>query len=252
MKRIGVCLCGLLMLLSLTACGNIKENETVGNSSGVSGTDVSEVTTPTQSSTVSAIPERSSVPSVSTGETSEPSVQSETNPVYSETSSIHSETNPIQTVTSPVSSENPVQTQPPQTDTPSRPTEASQPDNEKEELRYMLNIKIGEDLLTATLEHNSSAEALLKLLSEGPVTVHMSDYAGMEKVGTLPASLPRNDESIDTDACDLILYQGDRFVIYYDTNSWSLTRLGRINNATPSELRKILGAGDVTAVLSLP
>jgi len=208
------------LLLTLTACSNVKENESVGGSSEVSET------APPQSSTVSAAPEQSSVLSVSTVQASstEPLAQSETNPV---------------------------QTQPPQPDMLSKPTEASQPSNEKEELKYMMNIQIGENLLTATLEHNSSAEALLKLLSEGPVTIHMSDYAGMEKVGTLPSSLPRNDRSINTDACDLILYQGDQFVIYYDTNSWSLTRLGRINNTTQSELKKILGAGDVTAVLSL-
>lgn len=116
----------------------------------------------------------------------------------------------------------------------------------------MMNIKIGGNVLTAELEQNSSAKALIELLSKGSVTVHMSDYAGMEKVGTLPTSLPRNDKHINTDACDLILYQGNQFVIYYDTNSWSLTRLGKINNVTKSELRNILGTGDVTAVLSLP
>lgn len=148
------------------------------------------------------------------------------------------------------------QNQQPQTDTPSQSNEDSQPEtqtsDEKEELEYMMNIQIGENLLTATLEQNSSAEALLKMLSNGPITINMSDYANMEKVGTLPESLPRNDESIHTDACDLILYQGNSFVIYYDTNSWSLTRLGKINNITKSELKDILGTGDVTIVLSLP
>ena len=143
------------------------------------------------------------------------------------------------------SKSDPAQTQPPQTDTPSQ-------FYEKEELEHMMNIQIGENLLTATLEQNSSAEALLEMLSDGPITIRMSDYAHMEKVGTLPASLPRNDESIHTDACDLILYQGHSFVIYYDTNSWSLTRLGKINNITKSELKSILGTGDITVVLSLP
>lgn len=146
-----------------------------------------------------------------------------------------------------------VQNQQLQTDMTSQSDEGSQPvaqtSDEMEKLEYMMNIQIGENLLTATLEQNSSAEALLELLSDGPVTINMSDYANMEKVGTLPESLPRNDESINTDACDLILYQGNSFVIYYDTNSWSLTRLGRINNITKSELQDILGTGDITVVL---
>lgn len=115
-----------------------------------------------------------------------------------------------------------------------------------------LNIQVGEHLLTATLADNSTAEVLIKLLSDGPVTIGLRDYAGMEKVGTLPVSLPRNDEPINAKAGDLILYQGNAFVIYYDTNAWSLTRIGKINDVAQRELKDILGGGDVTVTLSLP
>lgn len=122
---------------------------------------------------------------------------------------------------------------------------------EQEETEMILNIQAGEHLLTATLAQNSSVDALVSMLSEGPVTIRMSDYANMEKVGTLPESLPRNDEQISTDAGDLILYQGNSFVIYYDTNSWNFTRLGKVNDVTQQELKEILGDGDVTVELSL-
>lgn len=79
----------------------------------------------------------------------------------------------------------------------------------------------------------------------------MSDYAHMEKVGTLGVRLPRNDEWIQTDSGDLILYQGHYMVIYYDRNSYSLTRLGKIINVTQDELKNALGKGNVTVVLSL-
>lgn len=126
------------------------------------------------------------------------------------------------------------------------------PETTKEETEMKMNIRIGDNTLTATLAENSSAEALLEMLSEGGITINMSDYANMEKVGTLPESLPRNDERINTEAGDLILYLGNSFVIYYDENSWELTRLGKIDNITQKELKDILGSGDVTAVLSLP
>lgn len=129
---------------------------------------------------------------------------------------------------------------------------ATQPETEQEETDFMMNIQIGEHLLTATLVQNSSTEALLEMLSEGPVTINMNDYASMEKVGPFPKSLPRNNEQISTEAGDLILYQGNSFVIYYDTNSWNFTRLGKIDNVTQQELKEILGSGSVTAVLSLP
>ena len=79
----------------------------------------------------------------------------------------------------------------------------------------------------------------------------MSDYAGFEKGAPLPETLPQNNEQMNTDAGDIILFQGKQFVIYYDTNSWSLTPLGKITGISKSELRDLLGAGNVTAVLSL-
>lgn len=57
-----------------------------------------------------------------------------------------------------------------------------------------INIQIGENVLTATLVENSSTEALLAMLEEGPLTIHMNDYAGMEKVGSIGKQLPTNDQ----------------------------------------------------------
>lgn len=122
--------------------------------------------------------------------------------------------------------------------------------NEMEETN-MVNIQIGEHILKAELAGNSSAEAFAELLTQGPVTVPMHDYAGMEKVGTLPTSLPENNQQINTVPGDLILYQGNSITIYYGTNSWSLTRLGKLQDVTEQELREILGQGDVEATFSI-
>ncbi len=104
---------------------------------------------------------------------------------------------------------------------------------------------------TAVLADNSSAEALKELLVEGPLTIDMSDYASMEKVGPIGMNLPTNDEQISTGAGDIILYQGNSLVIYYDTNSWSFTRIGKIEDVTQEELLEALGSGDVTVTFSL-
>ena len=118
-----------------------------------------------------------------------------------------------------------------------------------------LNIQIdngtSKHTLTATLYDNSSSRALVDLLQKGSVTIDMHDFSNFEKVGDLPVTLPRNDTPTDTDAGDLILYLGKRFVIYYDKNSWDFTPLGKIDNVTKAELKKILGKGNVTAVLSI-
>ena len=104
---------------------------------------------------------------------------------------------------------------------------------------------------TATLVDNSSTQALKEQLAKGNITVEMEDYASMEKVGSLGISLPRNDRPTTTGPGDLILYQGHNLVIYYDTNSWSFTRLGKIDNTSQADLKAALGKGDVTVTLSL-
>jgi hypothetical protein len=115
-----------------------------------------------------------------------------------------------------------------------------------------MNITIGDNVLVATLVENSSVDALKEALSEGPITVNMRDYGGMEKVGSLGMDLPRNDEQIATEAGDIILFQGSALVIYYAPNSWNFTRLGKLHHVTTEELREILGDGHVTITLSLP
>ncbi len=114
-----------------------------------------------------------------------------------------------------------------------------------------MKITAGDTTFTATLADNSSAEALKELLAEGPLTISMSDYASMEKVGPIGTDLPRNDEQISTGAGDIILYQGNSLVIYYDTNSWNFTRIGKIENVTGEELLDAFGSGDVTVTFSL-
>ena len=109
----------------------------------------------------------------------------------------------------------------------------------------------GSHTLAATLADNSSAMAFYELLEKGPVTIKMTDYGNFEKVGPLGTKLPRNDTQITTQAGDIILYQGNQITIYYDTNSWNFTRLGKVDGVTQAELKKILGKGDVTAVFNI-
>ena len=109
----------------------------------------------------------------------------------------------------------------------------------------------GSHTLAARLADNSSATAFYELLKQGPVTIKMHDYGNFEKVGPLGTILPRNDTQITTTAGDIILYQGNQITIYYDTNNWNFTRLGKVDGVTQAELKKILGKGDVTAVFEI-
>jgi len=123
--------------------------------------------------------------------------------------------------------------------------------NTGEAQNNIMYLHINNRVLTATLFDNSSTKALKSLLAERDITINMRDYENFEKAGSLSAILPQNNEQITTQSGDLILYQGNQFVIYYDRNSWSLTRLGKINNISQQELKTILGIGDVNVRLSL-
>ena len=125
-------------------------------------------------------------------------------------------------------------------------------DIENEEYSNMkIKLEINNYELNATLVDNPSTQALIEKLKESDITINMNDYGNMEKVGQLDFSLPRNDQNITTESGDLILYQGNNFVIYYDTNNWSLTKLGKIDNVDKQQLKNILGSGSVVVTLSL-
>lgn len=104
---------------------------------------------------------------------------------------------------------------------------------------------------TATLADNAATEALRRILANGSITINMQDYGGFEKVGDLPQSLPTSNSHITAQLGDIMLYQGYQMVIFYGNNSWSYTRLGKIDGATSSNIRSWLGTGRVDVVLSL-
>ena len=119
------------------------------------------------------------------------------------------------------------------------------------EATVKLKIHVNDTAFTATLEENSSAKAFAEFLAQGDLTLDMHDYGSFEKVADLPRSFPRNDKQIDTDAGDIILYQGNSITIYYDKNSWNFTRLARIDNVNKKRLQQILGKGNVNAIFSV-
>ena len=114
-----------------------------------------------------------------------------------------------------------------------------------------VQLKANGRTLVATLEGNASAQAFAALLAEGPLVVNLDDYANMEKVGTLPRSLPRSDARIDARPGDIILYQGNQITVYYGSNSWNFTRLAHVEGATADQMRAFLGEGAVDVTFSL-
>ncbi len=119
----------------------------------------------------------------------------------------------------------------------------------KENMKFYFTV--GDTVLAATLEDNPATAALKEKLKAAPITINMSDYGGFEKVGDLGFDLPTSNERVTTQPCDFVLYQGKQLVIFYGSNSWSYTRLGKITNVTPTELKNVLGNGSVSVTLLL-
>ena len=121
-------------------------------------------------------------------------------------------------------------------------TETEQPEEEKKEITAMY-LTINGNELEVTLAKNSAVEALVEKLKNGDITYTANDYGGFEKVGGLGFSLPTENTQITTQAGDVILYSGNQIVLFYGSNSWSYTRLGKINGYSVFELSSLLGAG---------
>ncbi|MBR2295689.1 MAG: hypothetical protein IJ869_08030 [Clostridiales bacterium] len=97
-------------------------------------------------------------------------------------------------------------------------------------------------------EDNTSVGELEELAASG-LTIEMSMYGGFEQVGPVGSTITSSDVQITTSPGDIVLYSGDQMVIFYGSNSWSYTRLGRID--LPSEeITELLSGSDVTITIT--
>ena len=127
--------------------------------------------------------------------------------------------------------------------------EVEPPVEENKTVVETIKIIIDDRELIVNLEDNVTSEALLEKLNDGDITINAHDNSNYEKVGDLGFNLPRRDKYIKTESGDVILYNGNQICIYYDTNTWNFTRIGKIN-ISQDELKSILGEGDVTYIIT--
>jgi len=114
-------------------------------------------------------------------------------------------------------------------------------------------ITVSGKTLPVSIENNEATKMLVAALREAAITYEADDYGGFEKVGPLGRSLPTNDKQITTQAGDVILYSGNQIVLFYGSNSWSYTRLGKMDYESLDELKSFLkaGQGKISVTLSL-
>ena len=164
------------------------------------------------------------------------------------------ETKTTNTAASHNTSENlPAQTPSDNPQTPSTPPEVptDNPQKHDQQESTSLQAKIDDAIVQIQWEDNDAVNALKEMAKTSVVTVKMSQYGGFEQVGPLGKSLPRNDSQTTTSPGDIVLYSGDQIVVFYGSNSWSYTRLGKITDKSEAELKAMLDKDNVTLYLSM-
>ena len=121
---------------------------------------------------------------------------------------------------------------------------------EQTEQTSALQMTIGNTPASVDWEDNAAVQALTELCRNHPLTIQMSMYGGFEQVGSIGTDLPQNDVQTTTSSGDIVLYSGNQMVVFYGSNSWEYTRLGRITDKTQAELTELLSNGNVTITLS--
>ncbi len=122
-------------------------------------------------------------------------------------------------------------------------------DENSEEENKKMTVSVGGKDFAVTLEDNAAAAELIQMMQENPVTIDMRDYSGFEKVGSLGRNLTTSNEQMTTATGDIVLYNGNQIVIFYGSNSWSYTRLGKVDDLTDWE--DALGNGNVSVTFSV-
>ena len=128
-------------------------------------------------------------------------------------------------------------------------------DNEMkaENMEQKMYITIDGQTQSVTLVDNSATRALVEKLQQAPISVTLNSSGGFEIWGALGFSLPTSNQQMTAQPGDVILYSGSNICLFYGSNSWSYTRLGKIDGMSESELRSFLKAGEsnINVTLSL-
>ena len=99
-------------------------------------------------------------------------------------------------------------------------------------------------------EDNQTVQELMKEAGNGDIIVRMSMHSDNEQFGPLGKKYTRDDKQTTTHNGDIVLYSGDKIVVFYGSNSWAYTRLGKMN-IPESDVTEILSNGDITLKITI-
>lgn len=122
---------------------------------------------------------------------------------------------------------------------------------QEENVKKTMKLYINDQKVDVSWADNESVAKLRDLAEEKALEIRTSGYGGFEQVGPIGTRLPSSDVQMTTAPGDIVLYSGNQIVVFYGSNSWAYTKLGRIENISNDDLKKLLGASDVSLKICL-
>lgn len=113
----------------------------------------------------------------------------------------------------------------------------------------IINVKIGDNMFTATLSNNAASSVFKSML---PITLNMNELNGNEKYVNLNGGLPMSNERVGmVKSGDIMLFGSNTLVLFYQTfaTSYSYTKIASIDN--PSQLEVALGGDGVEVAFDI-
>ena len=119
----------------------------------------------------------------------------------------------------------------------------------QEEEAVTMKLYINDTEVPVVWENNAAVEALAAEAGKGDIVVNMSMYGGNEQFGPLGRDYPANNRRITTSNGDIVLFNDDQIVVFYGSNTWSYTKLGKMT-MPEEEVTELLSNGDITLRLT--
>ena len=118
---------------------------------------------------------------------------------------------------------------------------------EDEEITEMY-ITVNGNKLKVTLAENSTVDALVEILKRGDIT-YTATLNGFEIYGDIGHDLTtKNDTQLTSSVGDVFLWAGDNICIFFGNNSYSYTRIGKIEGYTAAQLKEMLAPSSTVQV----
>lgn len=113
---------------------------------------------------------------------------------------------------------------------------------------HELLIFIGTKTFEVETEESIAVNDLLSRFAESSLMLLMTDRDGVQKSAKMPWKIDGQEQTVDAYPGDILLYEDDTISICYEYTSGTFTRIGHIIGPTVSELKALLGEGDISVV----